>query len=220
MSAAVSIMPELRLALANFGPGVVTVARSAGNQRCAGTRRSACCGSGSRTSCCAGRSPPAPPEACEWLTANTVGMVPLPGPPGPGSGAGNHPAVLVAADVGLVKEDGAPAWPAGDGPPPAPPAWCEALVRVPGWARSLRPSRMRYSPQDQNLTPNYDVHDVLAGVGMEDAAAVRTPGLSDRDGLPSPDARVNRIYLTRDLAGAATRYGQQTRGAAAAGSGC
>jgi hypothetical protein len=41
----------------------------------------------------------------------------------------------------------------------------------------LRPSRMRYSPQDQNLTPNYDVHDVLAGVGMEDAAAVRTPEL-------------------------------------------
>lgn len=92
---------------------------------------------------------------------------------------------------------------------------------------------MRYSPQDENLTPNYDVHDVLAGVGMEDAAAVRTPELSDRDGLPLPDARVNRIYLTRDLAGAATRYVQQdTRGsghralmltldgAAAAGSGC
>jgi hypothetical protein len=76
---------------------------------------------------------------------------------------------------------------------------------------------MRYSPQDENLTPNYDVHDVLAGVGMEDAAAVRTPEPNDRDGLPSPDARVNRIYLTRDLA--ARRHGMysRTRGAAAAG---
>src|SRR5947209_17417319 len=45
-----------------------------------------------------------------WLTANTLGMVPVLGPPSPGSAAGNHPAVLVSTDAGLVIEDAAPAW--------------------------------------------------------------------------------------------------------------
>jgi len=142
-------------------------------------------------------------------------------------------AVLVAVSEGLVIEDASPVWPSGDGPQPA---WCEALVQVPGWAQSLRaysvdlpwrssveqrsqadrlatriaelgrlgelavaggnwnsygradpvmpatlgtaphhlrPSRMRYSPQDGNLTPNYDVHDVLASVELEDACTER-----------------------------------------------
>jgi len=202
-----------------------------------------------------------------WLTANTLGMVPVLGPPSPGSAAGNHPAVLVSTDAGLVIEDAAPAWPFSDGTQPA---WCEVLVRAPGWAQPvraysvdlpwrssveqlsqadrlatriaelagagelaiaggnwnsygradpvmpaaleaaplhLRPSRMRYSPRDQTLTPNYDVHDVLTSVSMDDAATV-APMSGDPEGT-SVSGRVDRIYLARDLAGAATRYVQQ-----------
>jgi integrase/recombinase XerC len=40
----------------------------------------------------------------------------------------------------------------------------------------LRPARMRYTPQDQTLGPNYDVHDVVASVGLHDAVAVGAPG--------------------------------------------
>ena len=71
----------------------------------------------------------------------------------------------------------------------------------------LRPSRMRYSPQDGNLTPNYDVDDVLACVGMEDAVAL-VPAPSDPEGT-SANGRVDRIYLARDLARVAARYVQQ-----------
>jgi hypothetical protein len=68
----------------------------------------------------------------------------------------------------------------------------------------LRPSRMRYSPQDSNLTPNYDVHDVLACVGMEDVV----PAPDDPEGT-SATGRVDRIYLARDLAGVEVRCVQQ-----------
>jgi hypothetical protein len=71
----------------------------------------------------------------------------------------------------------------------------------------LRPSRMRYSAQDRTLTPNYDVHDVLACVGMEDAVGFAPEPSDPRE--TSPSGQVDRIYLTRDLAGAAVRYVQQ-----------
>jgi hypothetical protein len=202
-----------------------------------------------------------------WLTANTLGMVPLLGPPSPGSATGNHPAVLVAVSAGLVILDSGPVWQPGAGTQPA---WCEALVQVPGWAHPLRaysvdlpwrssveqrsqadrlatriaelarvgelavaggnwnsygraepiipaaldsaplhlrPSRMRYSPQDRTRTPNYDVYDVLACVGMEDAVTALAPAPHDvasaETGLIG---RVDRIYLTRDLADAAAGY--------------
>jgi hypothetical protein len=197
-----------------------------------------------------------------WTTANALGMIPLLGPPSPGPATGSHPAVLVAASAGLVILDAGPAWPPGVG---IQPAWCEALVRVPGWPRllraysvdlpgrssieqrsqadqlatriaelaslgelavaggnwnsygradplipaaldsaplHLRPPRMRYSPQDHTLTPNYDVHDALASVGMEDAAAVLASAPGDPDVI-SVHGRVDRIYLTRDLVAAA-----------------
>jgi len=64
-----------------------------------------------------------------WRTANELGMTPLLGPPGPLSVTGNHPAVLVRTSRGLVILDaGPPLW-AGGGPVPA---WCQALIQVPG----------------------------------------------------------------------------------------
>jgi hypothetical protein len=209
-----------------------------------------------------------------WTTANTLDMIPLLGPPSPASVTGNHPAILVAANAGLMILDAGPA----DCLPEtgARPAWCEALVHVPGWTHPLcvfsvdlrsrssveqrsqadqlasriaglgelavaggnwnsysrtdtftpavldsaplhlRPSRMRYSPQDRTLTPNYDVHDVLASVGMEDVFAVLPPRQRELDDLTSGRTesvgRVDRIYLTQDLTGAAARYARQDIG--------
>ncbi len=260
-------MPELRIAVANFGPGgagaerwdaamfwdeTVSVLRAWQPHIVLGQEISA--------------SAPGGLRAHLWLTANTLGMVPLLGPPGPGSATVSHPAVLVATGAGLVIEDASPAWVSGGG---AQPAWCEALVRVPGWPQllracsvdlpwrsgveqrsqadrlatrvaelaglgelalaggnwnsygrsgpvtaagldavplHLRPSRTRYSPQDRTLTPNYEVHDVLACVGMQDAAAVLAPALSDPDDRAPAAAQAVRIYLMRNLAGTATRY--------------
>lgn len=71
----------------------------------------------------------------------------------------------------------------------------------------LRPSRMQYSPHDQSLTPNYDVHGVLASVGLEDAGAlVPPPGDPERT---SASGRVDRVYLAHELASVAARYEQQ-----------
>lgn len=71
-------------------------------------------------------------QAHLWRTANELGMTPVPGPPGPGSASGNHPAVLVRTAAGLqILDAGPPVWFA-DGP-----AWCEALVRVPGLAHPV-----------------------------------------------------------------------------------
>ena len=68
---------------------------------------------------------------------------------------------------------------------------------------------MRYTPQDRTLSPNYDVHDVLASVGLHDAAAVLAPGRRDPHDLApagtSRGGRVDRVYLTGELAGAASR---------------
>jgi hypothetical protein len=211
-----------------------------------------------------------------WTTANTLGMIPLLGQPAPAPVpvTGTYPAILVAASEGLVILD---AWPPS-GPPGTgtQPAWCEALVQIPGWkyplraysvdlrSRSsveqrsqtdhlagriaglaelavaggnwnsysradaitpaaldvaplhLRPARMCYSPQDRMLTPNYEVHDVLASIGMDDVAAVLPPGQREPDDLTpagtGDGGRADRIYLTRDLAGTAARYARQDIG--------
>jgi hypothetical protein len=209
-----------------------------------------------------------------WTTANTLDMIPLLGPPSPDSVTGNHPAILVAASAGLVILD---AGPADCRPETGPqPAWCEALVQVPGWTHPLRaysvdlrsrssveqrsqadhlasriaglgelavaggnwdsygrtgtfppaaldfapphlrPSRMRYTPQDRTLTPNYDVHDVLASVGLEDVFAVLSPGEREPYDLTPGGTEsvglVDRIYLTQDLTEAAARYARQDIG--------
>jgi len=69
-----------------------------------------------------------------WRTANELGMTPVLGPPGPDSVSGNHPAVLVRTATGLeIIDAGPPAWPAGG----ASPAWCDALVQVPGLAHPV-----------------------------------------------------------------------------------
>lgn len=202
-----------------------------------------------------------------WMTANTLGMTAVPGLAG-----GTCPAVLVAASAGLAVLDAGPAWsPAAV----TQPAWCEALVQVPGWAHPLRacsvdlpphssveqrsqadllasrvaglgelavaggnwnswgragaipaialdlapphlrPARMRYAPHDQTLTPNYDVHDVLASVGLEDAAALASgPGGSPGPGPAGTGSsgRADRLYLTWDLADAAAGYTWQDTG--------
>jgi|GEM_PF-3083097 len=207
-----------------------------------------------------------------WITANTLGMIPLLGPPAPASAAGIHPAILVATSAGLVILNAGPTWSSGAS---IQPAWCEALVRVPGWTQPLRaysvdlpahssveqrsqadrlasriaglgelavaagnwnswgradtipataldlaplhlrPARMRYTPRDRTLTPNYDVHDVLASIGLEDAA-VQTPGQHHPSDLgpagTSSGGRVDRIYLTWDLIDAAVRYARQDIG--------
>jgi hypothetical protein len=63
---------------------------------------------------------------------------------------------------------------------------------------------------------NRAVHDVLASVGLEDAVAVMAPGQRDphdfTPGGTSSNGRVDRIYLTRELAGAASRHSQQDIG--------
>jgi hypothetical protein len=84
------------------------------------------------------------------------------------------------------------------------------------WApRQLRPSRMRYGIGDGTLVPNYDVHDVLASVGLEDAAAILAPEQREPADLTATlihGGRVDRIYLTWELTGAAARYLQRDTG--------
>jgi hypothetical protein len=132
-------VPELRIAVANFGPGG---GEAGGADRWESAMRwDSTIGMlrawqphivlGQKISA----SAPGRLRVHLWLTANTLGMVPLLSPPSPGSAAGRHPAVMVAVREGLIIEDASPAWPSGHGTQPA---WCEALVRIPGWARSLR----------------------------------------------------------------------------------
>ncbi len=60
------------------------------------------------------------------------------------------------------------------------------------------------------------MHDVLACVGMEDTVAVLAPGQRDPHDLTptgtSTGGRIDRIYLTWELAGAASRCSQQNIG--------
>lgn len=70
-----------------------------------------------------------------WRTANELGMTPVLGPASPDSVSGNHTAVLVNTAGGLGILDA--------GPPPftvggSTPAWCEALVAVPGMPHPVR----------------------------------------------------------------------------------
>lgn len=278
MTSGAGTWPELRIAVANFGSGGIA---AGGTQRWETSMRWDKTVSVLREwqphiVLCQEISAAAPGglRAHLWTTANTLGMIPLLGPPSPGPATGD-PAILVAASVGLVILDtGPPGWPPGAGTWPA---WCEGLMQVPGWAHplrgysvdlpwrssveqrsqadqlaariaeladlgelavaggnwssygradaitpaaldllplALRPSRMRYSPQDRTLTPNYAVHDVLASVGMEDAAAILASGTHDlADLAPAGNgARADRIYLARDLVAAAARYVRQDIG--------
>jgi len=128
------------------------------------------------------------------------GMVPLLGPPTPGSATRSHPAVLVAAEAGLVILDAGPAWRAD---PVNPTSLDSAPLH-------LRPSRMRFSPQDRTLTSNYDVHDVLTCVGMVDVVTVLASAPHDvASAETSVIGRVDRIYLTRNLADPAAGYVQK-----------
>jgi hypothetical protein len=278
MTAGTSVLPELRIAVANFRPGgvdaggagrwdqmvrwdkVVSVLRAWQPHLVLCQEISAAAPGGLRTSL--------------WATANTLGMIPLLGPPAPDRVAGIYPAILIAANAGLVILDAGPIpGPTGAGPQPA---WCEALVQVPGWAHPLRaysvglpahssteqrsqadhlasriadlgelavaggnwnsysradaitaaalevapshlrPARMRYTPQDRTLSANYDVHDVLASVGLHDAAIVAAARQQDPDDLPqagtSRGGRVDRVYLTGELADTASRHDQQDIG--------
>jgi endonuclease/exonuclease/phosphatase family metal-dependent hydrolase len=78
----------------------------------------------------------------------------------------------------------------------------------------VRPARMRSGPH--GLEANYDVHYVLAAVGLEDAAAFLA-----RDQRQPPDltpsgaagGRVDRVLLTRGLAPAISSYKQIRTGA-------
>lgn len=278
MTTGTSILPELRIAVANFRPGSID-AGSTGrwDQMMRWDKAvSALQAWQPHLVLCQEISAAAPGglRASLWTTANALGMFPLLGPPAPTLATGTYPAILIAASAGLVIIDAGPAfYPTSAGPQPA---WCDALVQVPGWAHPLRaysvglperssteqrsqadhlasriaslgelavaggnwnsysradaitaaalevapphlrPARIRYTPQDRTLSPNYDVHDVLASVGLEDVAAVVAPGQRDpHHGTPAgtgSNGRVDRVYLTRELADAASRHDQQDIG--------
>jgi hypothetical protein len=73
-------------------------------------------------------------QAHLWRTANELGLTPVLGPASPDSVSGNHPAVLVSTAGGLqILDAGPPPGPAGG----AAPAWCEALVAVPGMEHAV-----------------------------------------------------------------------------------
>jgi hypothetical protein len=270
----ISTLPELRIASANFGFGGID--RATGSTERWEKTISALRAWQPHIVLCQEISALTPGglRAHLWATANVLDMIPLLGPPTPLSLTGNHPAILIAASAGLAILDAGPAaYPPGSGPQPA---WCEALVQVPGWRRPLhaysvhlpprssteqrsqadrlasriaelgelaiaggdwnsygradpvsaialahqpphlRPPRMRYTPHDQTVTPNYDVHDVLASVGMEDAAAFLPPGQRQPADLTATGTgnggRIDRLYLTFDLTQAAARYIQQDTG--------
>jgi hypothetical protein len=70
--------------------------------------------------------------------------------------------------------------------------------------------RMGLTPADLLSAP------MVASVGLEDAAAVVAPGQRDpHHGTPAgtgSNGRVDRVYLTRELADAASRHDQQDIG--------
>jgi hypothetical protein len=278
MTTGTSILPELRIAVANFRPGGIDTGSMVRWDQAVRWDKtvSALQAWQPHLVLCQEISATAPGglRVHLWTTANTLDMIPLLGPHAPAPVTGTYPAILVAASADLVILDAwPPACPPGAGTQPA---WCEALIQVPGWTHPLRaysvdlrsrssveqrsqvdhlagriaelgelavaggnwnsygradaitpaaldvaplhlrPARMRYTPQDRTLTPNYDVHDVLASVGMVDVFAVLTPGQREPDDLAaagtSSGGRVDRIYLTRDLTDAAAGYARQDIG--------
>jgi len=89
----------------------------------------------------------------------------------------------------------------------------EALAAQP---RHLRPARMHCQP-DGGFLPNYDVHDTLtAKAGMADAAVQLRAGARDPAELTptgiNGGGRVDRIYLSGELAPAACGYAQSDTG--------
>jgi hypothetical protein len=88
----------------------------------------------------------------------------------------------------------------------------EALAAQP---KHLRTARMRRQPDGQ-FTPNYDVHDTLTAAGMADAAVEVPAGARDPHELRptgiNGGGRVDRIYLTSELAPAAWGYAQWDTG--------
>jgi len=274
MTSSTTIVPELKIASANFGSGGID--RATGSTERWEKTISALRAWQPHIVLCQEISALTPGglRAHLWATANALDMIPLLGPPTPLSLTGNHPAILISTSAGLAILDAGPAaYPTGSGPQPA---WCEALVQVPGWRHPLhaysvhlpprssteqrsqadrlasriaelgelaiaggdwnsygradpvsaialaaqpphlRPPRMRYTAHDQTVTPNYDVHDVLASVGMEDAAAFLQPGQREPADLTATGTgnggRIDRLYLTFELTEAAARYIQQDTG--------
>lgn len=66
-----------------------------------------------------------------YRTANALSMMPVLGPVSPEIGSGNYPAILVSKALTII-DDGP--WPA----PGTPPAWCYALVQIPGIPHPIR----------------------------------------------------------------------------------
>lgn len=91
-------------------------------------------------------------EVCAWPASRTHarlwemagelgGMIPVLGQPMPMSASANHPAILVKADAGItVLEQGA-VYPPGDVP-----AWCEAMLGIPGIAEPVRAVSVHLTP--------------------------------------------------------------------------
>jgi len=83
----------------------------------------------------------------------------------------------------------------------------------------LRPPRMHTRPSlggGIELEPNYDVDDILTGVGLTDAAASLPSGRREPPDLAATsihdNGRIDRFYLTPGLPGAAERYIQTETG--------
>jgi hypothetical protein len=139
MSTRTNVLPELRIALANFGPGDIVTGSAERWETAMRWDRTVSvlrewqphivlCQEISATDSASRRGH-------LWTTANTLGMIPLPGSPGPGPATIGCTAILVAVSAGLLILDAGPDWPSQAG---VQPAWCEALVQVPGWLHPLR----------------------------------------------------------------------------------
>ena len=109
MTSAVGILPELRIAMANFGSGGFD--RASGNRERWEKTVSALRAWQPHIVLCQEISALTPGglRAHLWATANALGMIPLLGPPTPLSLTGNHPAILISASAGLAILDHGPA---------------------------------------------------------------------------------------------------------------
>lgn len=129
-----------------------------------------------------------------WTTANTLGMIPLLGLPAPGGGGGAHPAILVAASAGLVILDADPAWPSGTS---IQPAWCEALVQVPGWAYPLRAYSVdlpAHSSTEQRSQADH-LASCVAGLGELAVAGGNWNSCSRADAITAAALEVTPLHL-------------------------
>ncbi len=148
MTISMSILPEVKIASANFGFGGFS--RETGSKEHWEKTISALRAWQPHIVLCQEISALTPGglTAHLWATANALGMIPLLGPPTPISVTGNHPAILISTRDGLAILDAGPAtYPPGSGTQPA---WCEALVDIPGWAHPLH---ARSSPAARQRRP-------------------------------------------------------------------